>query len=60
MVMDASIIVNSYAEGAPNVPIQETLYPARHQITLPLNSLNNYFQSCEIAFNYHTKLDCDR
>ena len=46
--------------AAPNEKITETLFPERHKITLPLNSLNNYFQSCEIAFNHHTKLDCDR
>jgi len=60
MVLDASILVTSHKEGTPETLVTETLYPSRHQITLPLNGLNNIFKSCETAFNYHTKLDCDR
>ena len=60
MVIDATITVTYHAPDAPDALTTEVLYPNRHQITLPLNSLNNYFQSCEVAFNHHTKLDCDR
>jgi len=60
MVIDASITVTYHAATTPDTLVKETLYPNRHKITLPLNSLNNYFQSCEIALNHHTKLDCDR
>jgi hypothetical protein len=60
MVMDAVVIVTYNPENAAQNNIKETLYPPRHKMTLPLNSLNNYFQNCEIAFNHHTKLDCDR
>lgn len=69
MILEASITVTAQEEVAapaagavPAVPriLTETLFPARHHISLPLNCLNNLFQSCEVAFNYHTKLDCDR
>ena len=60
LVIEGTITVTFATAAAPNEKITETLFPARHKITLPLNSLNNYFQSCEIAFNHHTKLDCDR
>lgn len=58
--MDATITITKHDETTPDTLLKETLWPARHKMTLPLNSLNNYFQSCEVAFNYHTKLDCDR
>jgi hypothetical protein len=58
--MDAMVIVTFHAEGQSDQLQTEALYPPRHKITLPLNCLNNYFQHCEIAFNHHTKLDCDR
>jgi hypothetical protein len=60
VVMDAVVLVTYCPENAAQNLTKETLYPPRHKITLPLNSLNNYFQNCEIAFNHHTKLDCDR
>jgi len=60
MVIDAEVIVSQHNETTPNTIVKEHLFPMRHQLTLPLNSLNNYFQNCEVAFNYHTKLDCDR
>jgi hypothetical protein len=64
MVMDAQITVTietiPAAAADQAVETIEPLYPDRHLITLPLNSLNNYFYHSEIAFNYHTKLDCDR
>lgn len=60
MVMDATIIVTFADETTPAETRTEVLYPARHKITLPINFLNNYFQNCEIAYNHHTRLDCDR
>jgi hypothetical protein len=60
MVMDATVIVTFHPANEPTNLQTESLYPPRHNMTLPLNGLNNYFQQCEIAFNHHTKLDCDR
>jgi hypothetical protein len=41
-------------------PTRESLYPIRHNITLPLNGLNILFNDIHTAFNFHNKLDCDR
>lgn len=60
MVVDATVTVTYHAPATPQTLITEPLFPQRHKITLPLNGINNFFQSCEIAFNHHTKLDCDR
>jgi hypothetical protein len=63
MVIDAAVTVTRTRVSeveAERIARQEALYPSRHKLTLPLNGLNNIFQNCEIAFNYHTKLDCDR
>lgn len=38
----------------------ELLYPARHQMTLPLNGLNMLFTDYTVAINHHTKIDSDR
>jgi hypothetical protein len=47
--------------AAENADItQEVLYPARHQMTLPLNQLNFMFQDFSVAANHHTRLDSDR
>ena len=60
MVIDATIQVQLYFETDPTQQSIEALYPPRHKMTLPLNSINNYFEDCEIGFNYHNKLDSDR
>jgi hypothetical protein len=62
MIIDAAITVSYRAANAADevVATREALYPARHRMTLPLNGINNIFQNCEVAFNFHTKLDCDR
>lgn len=60
MVMDATITLDLTSNAAVPANTVEALYPSRHKMTLPLNSLNNYFEDCETSFNYHTKLDCDR
>lgn len=60
MVLDATVKVSMHLETDATSKSEETLYPPRHQITLPLNGLNNYFENCEVAFNHHTRLDCDR
>lgn len=39
---------------------QEVLYPARHQMTLPLNQLNFMFNEFSMSANHHTRLDSDR
>ena len=60
MVIDAQVIVSlSLTEDAVVQP-QELLYPPRHQITLPLNSLNFIFNNIEVAFNQTTKLTADK
>ena len=61
MVVDATIKVYFHRDTTPeNIEAEEQLYPKRHQITLPLNSLNMLFQHCETSFNHSTKLDTDR
>lgn len=63
MVLDATISLTVYpADDANNEAKKKTeaLCPERHKISLPLNLLNSLFSSCEVAFNHHTKLDCDR
>ncbi len=66
MVLDATIVMTvqrtgAVADGAAEHPeTEESLYPARHQMTLPLNGLNMIFSDCVVAFNHHTKLDSDR
>jgi hypothetical protein len=51
--------LSTQAPGSNNV-VPETLTPARHQISLPLNGLNILFDNCTTAFNFHNKLDTDR
>jgi len=60
MVVDASIKVTYHLDTTPATLLEEILYPDRHRITLPLNSLNVLFQQCETSFNHSTKLDSDR
>ena len=58
MVIDAQVVLT--VEGPDEDPVQELLYPPRHQITLPLNNLNFIFESCEVSFNQTTKLTSDK
>jgi hypothetical protein len=58
MVIDAQVVLT--VEGPDADPVQELLYPPRHQITLPLNNLNFIFESCEVSFNQTTKLTSDK
>lgn len=60
LVLDARIQVSYADTRTPNTVETEMLHPNRHQMTLPINGLNNYFRDCEVAFNHHTKLDTDR
>lgn len=61
MVIDASIKVTFHQKDVtPVVNQEELLYPDRHAITLPLNSLNILFNNCETSFNHTTKLEADR
>jgi hypothetical protein len=46
------------ADAGPNET--EALFPERHELLLPLNNLNFYFDDFTVAFNQHTKLTCDR
>jgi hypothetical protein len=58
-VADAIILLTVQIPGAAQ-QTRESLYPSRHNITLPLNGLNVLFNECNTAFNFHTKLDSDR
>ena len=58
LVIDARIVVHSRHPNDGD--IAETLFPARHDITLPLNSLNFIFQDIKTTFNYSHKLEADR
>ena len=58
MVIDAQVIL-TVAQDAVVGP-RELLYPPRHQITLPLNSLNFLFNNIEVAFNQTSKLTADK
>lgn len=60
MVMDAVLLITRKKKNQQTETADEALWPERHNITLPLNSLNNYFQHCDVAFNYHNRLDADR
>jgi hypothetical protein len=53
-VADATVIVTI------QIPMQESLYLTRYNITLPLSGLNKLFGVCKTAFNFHTKLDSDQ
>jgi len=61
-VVDATILltVQPIAAVGNAQETEESLYPARHQMTLPLHGLNVLFSDCIVAFNHHTKLDSDR
>ena len=61
-MVDATILltVQPIAAVGNAQETEESLYPARHQMTLPLHGLNVLFSDCIVAFNHHTKLDSDR
>ena len=63
MIVDAKIIVTvrqTTAGVGLNVETRESLYPTRHQITLPLNGLNTVFDDFSVSFNHHNKIESDR
>ena len=63
MVVDCSVIVTVQPTAkiaTEEDKVQELLYPARHNITLPLNGLNILFNACETAFNHTTQITTDR
>lgn len=61
--IDARIIVRCQqitdGEGVNN-ETDESLFPTRHRISLPLNGLNMLFEDINVSFNHHTKLNSDR
>jgi hypothetical protein len=62
LVVDATVVLSvqpTTSTGVENVS-REVLYPARHQMTLPLNQLNIMFSDFSVAANHHTRLDSDR
>ncbi len=63
MVVDCSVIVivqPTAKIATEEDKVQELLYPARHNITLPLNGLNILFNACETAFNHTTQIATDK
>ena len=62
LVVDARVMLSVQpiaSTGQDNIT-QEVLYPARHQMTLPLNQLNFMFNDFSVSANHHTRLDSDR
>jgi hypothetical protein len=61
-VLDAIILLKVQPANAMGIADQsdELLYPARHEMTLPLNGLNMLFSDYTVAINHHTKIDSDR
>jgi hypothetical protein len=59
MVVDARVEVTFKEDRAGAEAVTETLFPSRHQITLPLNNINILFDGCRVAFNQSTALSSD-
>lgn len=59
LVADARLEVTFKEDRPGAVDEQESLYPSRHNITLPSNSLNFMFDACRVAFNQSTTLTSD-
>lgn len=51
----AADVLADEAEG-----VKEALWPTRHEITLPLNNINIFFEDYSVTFNQHTNLTADR
>lgn len=64
LVADAKVVVTSVALNAAGehqgADKRETLWPRRHEISLPLNNINIFFDDFNVTFNQHTNLNCDR
>lgn len=61
MVIDAQVLLTVKLKGQADAPeIKQSLYPAYHSLTLPLNSLNFIFDRCTVAFNQTSELTCDK
>jgi hypothetical protein len=61
MVIDAQILVTvKEKDVAAAVAKKESLYPERHNLTLPLNGLNCLFEKCTASFNQTTELTSDK
>jgi len=61
MVVDCQILVSVKEKGvAGAVTTKQTLYPAYHNITLPLNNLNFIFDKCVTSFNQTSELTSDK
>jgi len=63
MVADCQIILSVRQRGllgALGEETRETLYPPRHNITLPLNNLNFLFEKVTTSFNQTTELTSDK
>ena len=57
LYIDAKIILT---KQKGTTVTKESLFPARQEITLPLNGLNIFFSDCTTVINHNTKLDSDR
>jgi hypothetical protein len=61
LVADCSIQLEiETGPAAARVTSNESLWPNRHKITLPVNGLNIMFSDYSVDFNHHTPLDVDR
>jgi hypothetical protein len=65
MTVDATIIVKlqksaDYTARANTGKTREALFPPRHKIALPINSLNGLFTTCILAVNNHSQYSGDR
>jgi hypothetical protein len=62
MVIDAQVLVSVKEKGAAAAvaATQQSLYPAHHHLTLPLNNLNFLFEKCTTSFNQTTELTSDK
>jgi hypothetical protein len=62
MVIDAQVLVSVKEKDAAAAvaATQQSLYPAYHQLTLPLNNLNFLFEKCTTSFNQTTELTSDK
>jgi hypothetical protein len=62
MVLDCQIfvLVKEKDAGAAIAATRECLFPAYHNLTLPLNNLNFLFEKCTTSFNQTTELTSDK
>jgi hypothetical protein len=65
MIVDGTVLVTlqkttDYLANRDAGKSQEALWPSRHLLTLPINSLNILFTDCVSSINNHTQITADR